>query len=461
MALINLLDNLPVFGNERIVQYRTAVQGLVCGAVDDIATTMAGEDSVLHTASLSWFKFVFCNEEDPPEERVPPGFDFTGGQCAVDYFMAYSWEQEGLPGEFGTITRNIGETPPIAGPISRTEMNEFPNETQFVVVTGVPPNEGGRLLASGETVRNGRLLAVQRVDGLPDDCGDNPGRVPYSNNFTGTQFNRGDEIVPRQVVPVPSNGPGGVGVQNIEVGPIALGFDGTLTVDIEGEMFEITPELDLEPIARSVGEAIDAISDVASDLEQVGSDAADAKAASEEGRDCVCVPVEIELTATDCEGADTVETSQGQGIAGIASLIAISDGLNQLRSSLVCEVATTVEKVQPESQLFQEVWTLGNETGTPFTLPDDVIEVVISIDDGTANQRIFKGDGTSNEQGKFGQAFIGHVLDGEIYWGPPNLLWYRTHSLRVRRFEGLSRVIRVSGEPGASYAIVDTGLREV
>jgi len=160
----------------------------------------------------------------PPLPSAPPP-PFQGGQCEELYLV--SWFRNGTFN--GNPNNSSGTTNPLLGPIAGIS-TVFPSNggiqgilsynggTIQVGSAGGPPNAWSQ--DSTITITN-----VQRVDGLPDDCGDPPSPPAPPPGPIPT--------LPDSPT-IPDGGPGGGGgfIFRPTVGPITVGPDGGINIPV-------------------------------------------------------------------------------------------------------------------------------------------------------------------------------------------------------------------------------------
>jgi hypothetical protein len=231
-----------------------AVQGAACSllAASDNATawinSVYGLDGDFGNIAGALRKNI-CNESEPDISGYGPQSPFTGGQCSTDYRVIYEWANR----TFATDCSSRPDQPlstedaePIFGPITgvRFEFSmDGPNDPRCAAGWSrrqiVIDHAGGSSVVKEDDIdgfspgfdeTNGSvaITAVERLDGLPDDCGNPLGGVGEYNDYSETtaityEDNSGTEVTENVTV---SLRPLIVGIGGILYAPVTVNVGG-------------------------------------------------------------------------------------------------------------------------------------------------------------------------------------------------------------------------------------------
>lgn len=139
---------------------------------------------------------LVCNREPPPA----PTASFTGGQCLVNY--NWGGNQKLTRRSSGAITNTPFTRSPVAGKIGEVVVTEETDAGFPVYRSRIPSTNAAGAITYTDlgTVRRDiyfqpewNAIAVSRVDGLPDNCGNLPGPTPtptpgYNNTLVTVNY---------------------------------------------------------------------------------------------------------------------------------------------------------------------------------------------------------------------------------------------------------------------------------
>ena len=210
---------------------RDAVQGLACGVENyqNFVRRLNPLGDVIPPPPSLWP--LLCPDRPPPPEAFPPPPPFEGGQCpGVAYRVFYTIE---MGNQFGNFSRLDGFLSPavLVGPISSISASvpkTVGASDGFAQVEIISQSGTFVETASANLVyRNPIIESIERVDGLPDDCGSPPPPpLPPPAPFPP---------LPPEDRPVtdPDGGPDIDFTFAPRVGPVFIGIGGGLYVPVE------------------------------------------------------------------------------------------------------------------------------------------------------------------------------------------------------------------------------------
>jgi hypothetical protein len=158
---------------------KSAAQSAVCAYLDNAekARDWLGDRSGVYLGDPSqYWKPVLCDEDPATASNPAPGPGFTGGQCAgVEYRL--QWRN----------AQGIIFTDTLFGPIGQYSISSVPtlpsgfNRYTFTgsgFTSGGAPQTITQETSQAPSQEPVEKLPLERVDGLPDDCGDPPPLPP-------------------------------------------------------------------------------------------------------------------------------------------------------------------------------------------------------------------------------------------------------------------------------------------
>lgn len=228
------------------------VLGQIENAVEFLGSAARPEDNGIPYPGLFGYRLL-CNREPP---SIPPS-PFTGGQCDTLYDVAYSLNLDDVntPGGSANGFPLNAIQPNVPGPIGGIQWRSLEGGSTYqavilhgegeTVVYTVSPNA----FENGLRIDYAIVTGVNRVDGLPDDCGNPPpsiGPPPEGGNqvdrdITYTDVNNIDITIPVTITFAPAFVNGDLSLSI----PFQINSDVDFSVNLAGALNLSTGDVDL------------------------------------------------------------------------------------------------------------------------------------------------------------------------------------------------------------------------
>ena len=393
--------------------------------------------------------------------------EFSGGQCPVVYRVFYSYDFANN----GPFTGSSNLQGPILGSIFNPATGNGSEPDGFGrggVRHGDPSQE--TYLVSGQLsnyLTSFSVTSVQRLDGLPDDCGDLggdnpafPAPVPVPPPPPGDPD--GDPVL------IPAPGPVSVQVVfegdeynfAVDMGDITVNDDGDLQVDIDDRQWLVTPDLEVvgpDDLLKDLAD--DLLSDV--DLQVLALQAQ--VEALRAQLQCViadaCAFEQYAYPVAQCDGTEVVLQPGGVGNNKVVDVVI--DTLLAVNENIlyVCAQNQDQYELGERTIIYQSTVEENEEAGFASPADPDILFVDIEFTRIASPNKIYKLGPNGERQGRFGHFFQGAIVGNERIWSEPVDLWFEKNRVAIKKPVIGTLYLRVSSHVGNEFTVYDSGVR--
>lgn len=380
-----------------------------------------------------------CNEEGGIArfDKVPPPGSFSGGQCAILYFVEYSWTLENS----GVFT-GAGN---FLGPITKGELlgpDEIPGSPNQYGRARIEFDGGSQEAFPTSGSSSDPLVAFAITNVTPDGggadvCGDNPDFAPDFEDPDNPAIAPAVGAVIRAAQDLTIQQDYGRGVEDIafEIGELIFAGARGLTTSINGVPIRMSGDGYIyagEPDPVQGEETFgteEALEEIDEKLEEV---------------------ISGELDVQDCDEQMQLIPYSGNGFLGLQSLILAQTEALAFKIDSLCGCEPSTPTLGPRTQLTQGVVGINDVIVANLPAMTRIVEIEIFGDENRV--RILRPAGALRE-GKYGFYSFGFSSGGNDVYKEPRPLFYLNNCVMLPESLIPFEKLRLSLTTGLSYNV--------